>query len=52
MRETNNRRYVDSGVKCGMCDFGDGGVVVILFFILMAIVAIALIDACNNFPFR
>lgn len=28
MRETNNRRAVDSGVKCGMCDFCDGGGVV------------------------
>lgn len=43
---------VDSGAKCGWHYFGNGGVVVILFFILMAIVAIALIDACNNFPFR
>lgn len=23
--ETNNRRPVDSGVKRGMCDFGNGG---------------------------
>ena len=28
MRETNNRRLVDSGVKCGVCDFGNAGGVV------------------------
>ena len=27
-REANNRRLVDSGVKRGMCDFGNGGGVV------------------------
>lgn len=41
MRETNNRRHIDSGVKCGGHYFGDGSGVVIVAWWIKLIVCMA-----------